>query len=95
MTTLDDKMFMEYIRAEHPRHVTESNFYCSRTTTGHIVEAWRRGEGEGLWYDVTEIERTREKLQELQNKLHDGYGDITLSANDKLNLGVRQHDTEE
>lgn len=93
MTTLDDKMFIEYIRAEHPRHVIESNYYCCRSITGNIVKAWRRNDKDGLWHDVTEIERTREKLQELQNRLHDGYGDITLSDNDKLNLGVRQHDT--
>lgn len=95
MTTLDDKMFMEHIRAEFSRHVTDSNYYCYRSTSGHIVEAWRRDDKDGLWHDVTEIERTREKLQELQNRLHDGYSDITLSVNDKLNLGVRQHDTED
>lgn len=93
MTTLDDNMFMEHIRAEFSRHVTDSNYYCYRSTTGHIVEAWQRDDKDGLWHDVTEIERTREKLQELQDKLHDCYGDITLSYNDKLNLGVRQHDT--
>lgn len=78
----DDNMFMEHIRAEFSRHVTNSNYYCYRSTSGHIVEAWRRDDKDGLWHDVTEIEQTREKLQELQELQN------KLNEVDKVDLGV-------
>lgn len=91
----DDDRFMEHIRAEYSRHVTNSNYYCYRSTSGHIVEAWKRDDKDGLWHDVTEIEQIRERLQELQDKLDGKYGDVTLSKTDKLNLGVYRNEQTE
>lgn len=92
---LDDNMFMEHIRAEFSRHVTNSNYYCYRSTSGHIVEAWKRYETDGLWHDITEIEQIRERLQELQDKLDDKYGDVKLNKMDKVNLGVYSNEQTE
>ena len=56
-------MTFEKLHPDIIEQLPTCEFYCSRTVTGRIIEAWRKDTTTGKWLDVTLAEQEREAAE--------------------------------